>query len=597
MKKSIPALVAGLLFFLLFSCKTDAPAVVRTKSLDELTYREIRRYIDEDSPTRAYQWIYSMRSQQSSILSAEELSDLEQAAIEKILELFHKAVEDREYNKAEAWLLSLENLQALPDGFDWNLTKLLFQRAEEYRTSGNEVLALYTFLQIEDYAGLSEEELNIYADISLHVNNGSAVRRIANILVSRGRTLPQEKMAAAQRVPPLGDMLAGTVMIWVNRGMRLEGRMGMPDRVIGSGFFIDPRGYLLTNYHVISSEVDPTYRGFSRLFIRSMEHPEDRIPARVVGYSRIFDLALIKTEVTPEFVFGVTDIEELRVGTRVFAMGSPGGLDKTITSGIVSATSRRFFQIGDAMQMDAPVNPGNSGGPLVDESGRLVGVVFAGIEQFEGVNFAIPGYWILKFLPNLYTAGEVVHSWIGLSIFESRRELEVLYAVPGSPGREAGIARGDKILRINGEAVTSVRAAQDILLSLEPHTLVPVVFERGGAPMTAFIALGVRPFSPLERPLAFESANELFPPLFGFTARRTSSGLLSQGSFTVERVFPGSVADEISISENDPFTLHNWTVDRRNRIVLAQLNIRQRRAGFLEGAIQLIAFFEQNNFI
>jgi S1-C subfamily serine protease len=430
----------------------------------------------------------------------------------------------------------------------------------------------------------------------MHVNNSSAIRRIAGVLEERGLEISGEKKAASLKTTPPADMLAGSVTIWVNRGIRLERGMGLPDRVIGSGFFIDPRGYLLTNYHVISSEVDPKYEGYSRLFIRPSEHPEDRIPAKVVGYSRIFDLALLKAEVKPDFVFGVTDIEELRVGTRVFAIGSPGGLDKTITAGIVSATSRRFFQMGDAMQMDVPVNPGNSGGPLVDEAGRLVGVVFAGIEQFEGINFAIPGYWLLKFLPSLYKEGEVVHSWIGLSIFETKRDLEVIYTVPGSPGREAGIISGDKILKIGEVSVLSVRAAQDILLSLEPETLVPVTIQRGDRQMTIQIALGVRPFSPLEDPLSFEVRENLFPPLFGFTARKISSGFFST-DYTVEKVYPGSVADETSISENDPFTLHNWIVDTKNRIVLMEIAIKQRKAGFLEGRIQLGTYFEQNNFI
>jgi S1-C subfamily serine protease len=391
-------------------------------------------------------------------------------------------------------------------------------------------------------------------------------------------------------------MLAGSVTIWVNRGMRIERGVGLPDRVIGSGFFIDPRGYLLTNYHVISSEVDPKYEGYSRLYVRPSDHPEDRVSAKVVGYSRIFDLALLKTEMSPEFVFGVTDIEQLKAGTRIFAIGSPGGLDKTITAGIISATSRRFLQMGDAMQMDVPVNPGNSGGPLVDESGRLVGVVFAGIEQFEGVNFAIPGYWLLKFLPSLYKEGEAVHSWIGLSIFETKRDLEVIYAVAGSPGKEAGIIPGDKILKINSVPVPSIRDAQDILLSLEPETLVPVTISRGGEEKTFFIALGTRPFSPLEAPLSFEAKESLFPPLFGFSARRISSGFFSS-DYTVEKVYPGTVADETNISENDPFTLHSWIVDTERRVVLMQLAIKKRKAGFLEGGIQLGAYFEQNNFI
>ncbi|MDR1179021.1 MAG: trypsin-like peptidase domain-containing protein [Spirochaetales bacterium] len=581
----------------LFACETGGPVSVETKTLDMITYKEINRYIEEDSPTKAYQWIYGMRAQTPSILPVEDLNYLEEAAGDKLLELFQKAVEEKKYDKAEAWLLSMKNLQILPEDFDWDLTKLLFQRAEEYRGAGNEVLALYTFLQIEDYSGISEDDLEVYADISAHVNNSSAINRIEEILQARGLSLGEEKKAAAAKITPLSDMLAGTVTIWVNRGIRLERGMGLPDRVIGSGFFIDPRGYLLTNHHVISSEVDPKYEGYSRLYVRPSDHPEDRIPAKVIGYSRIFDLALLKAEMTPEFVFGVTDVEQLRAGTRIFAIGSPVGLEKTITAGIISATSRRFFQqMGDAMQMDVPVNPGNSGGPLVDEAGRLVGVVFAGLEQFEGINFAIPGYWLLKFLPSLYKEGEIVHSWIGLSVFESKRELEVLYTVPGSPAKEAGIVPGDRILKIDSIPVRTVRDAQDILLSLEPETLIPVTISRGGGEMVVRIALGTRPYSPLEKPLSFEARENLFPPLFGFSARRISSGFFST-DYTVERVYPGSVADETGISENDPFTLHNWNVDTERRIVLMQIAIKQRKAGFLEGGIQLGAYFEPNNFI
>ena len=82
----------------------------------------------------------------------------------------------------------------------------------------------------------------------------------------------------------------------------------------------------------------------------------------------------------------------------------------------MSATGRRFLQVGEAMQVDVPVNPGNSGGPLLDEQGDLAGIVFAGIEQFEGVNFAIPWHWVERALPLLYAGGEAVHPWLGMAL-------------------------------------------------------------------------------------------------------------------------------------------------------------------------------------
>ena len=586
------------LIFILFaaSCTSRTGTLPETRSLEKITYQEISRMIEEDLPSKAFQWILGLRKSSTNLLSGEQLATLEKNAGEKLTELFNNALKNKDYGRAATYFLTMENLEGLSPPPDWNRDRLLFHEAEEYRTSGNIVLALYTFLKIEDFSERTEESLKTYADISIEINNTSALRRFAAIFLERGLEFSGERNTAMNKVPSPAEMMSGTVTIWVNRGIRIERGVGLPDRVIGSGFFIDPRGYLLTNYHVISSEVDPAYEGYSRLFVRPSNRPEDRIPARVVGYSRIFDLALLKVEKSPPYVFGVTEVQELTAGSRIFAIGSPGGLDNTITSGIISATGRRFLQMGDAMQMDVPVNPGSSGGPLIDESGRLVGIVFAGIEQFEGVNFAIPGYWIRKFLPKLYREGEVVHAWLGLSVNETKNELEVLYSVPRTPAHEAGIVFGDKIRRINDIPVHSIRDAQDVLLSLEPEALVPVVYSRDGKDRVVLVALDNRPFSPLERPLGYEAKEKLFPPLFGFSARSLSSGFFSE-DYAVERVFPGSIADESSISENDPFTVRRWLVDKDLRLVLMQLVIKKRKAGFLEGGVQLGSYFEKNNVI
>ena len=175
-------------------------------------------------------------------------------------------------------------------------------------------------------------------------------------------------------------MLKGTVSILVNKGIRIEKGVGYPDRDIGSGFFIDKRGYVLTNYHVVQSEVNPEYEGFSRLYIRLPESENERIPAQVVGWDSVLDLALLKTQVEPDYVFPILSKSYCQPGDRIFAIGSPGGLSSTVTSGIVSASGRRFLQIGSSLQVDVPINPGNSGGPLLNEDGSLIGVVFAGIE-------------------------------------------------------------------------------------------------------------------------------------------------------------------------------------------------------------------------
>ena len=403
-------------------------------------------------------------------------------------------------------------------------------------------------------------------------------------------------VAFAESEPEPSDMISGTATVWVDRGIKVENGVGFADRVVGSGFFIDKRGYLVTNYHVIASEVDPEYEGYSRLFVRLPEAPENRVPARVVGYDRIFDIALLKIEVDPPYVFSFTNVRTLRTGARIFAIGSPGGLESSIASGIISATNRRFLQMGDALQVDVPINPGNSGGPLVDEDGQVIGIVFAGLEQFEGVNFAIPSFWIQHFLPDLYDEGEIVHPWMGVAVHESRGGLEVMYVSPDSPASSAGLKAGDILTSISGWTPGEIGDAQQILLEREPGALVSLEWTRENEQMSGYVSLGERPWSPVEEALKVQEVDDLFPVLFGMRADDISS-LPWQSNYVVTRVYNGKIADETGLSEQDPFTLRNFEVNEERRIALIRIVIKKRKAGFVESGIQLGSYLEVDNFL
>jgi S1-C subfamily serine protease len=367
--------------------------------------------------------------------------------------------------------------------------------------------------------------------------------------------------------------------------MKVQGGVGFPDRVIGSGFFIDKRGYLLTNYHVITSEVDPKYEGYSRLYVR-LPGSQDKIPAKVVGWDRIFDIALLKVEFEPSFVFSFDTKEELGIGEKIFAIGSPGGLESTLTAGIVSATGRRFLPIGDVIQVDVPINAGNSGGPLLDQAGELVGVVFAGIEQFEGINFAIPAHWVHGLLAPLYAGGEVSHPWIGLALAETDEGLEVLYVAKGSPAERSGIRVSDILTSVNGIELKTIRNGQKELLKESPGTIIPLALLRNGAVKDIRVCLDARPFSPIESALKNDSRENLIYALFGMKIDAAGKTLGSK-NYLVTKVFKGSVADETGLSENDPLSILSWQVDLDSRVALLQIRIKKRKAGFIESAIQL----------
>jgi hypothetical protein len=316
----------------------------------------------------------------------------------------------------------------------------------------------------------------------------------------------------------------------------------------------------------------------------------------VVGYDKAFDLALIKTEITPDYVFGGWSGQTLTPGDRIFAIGSPAGLEKTITSGIISAMGRRLLQVGDSMQVDVPLNPGNSGGPLLDERGDVIGVVFAGMQQFPGLNFAVPYRWVEKALPALFKGGAAIHSWLGMAVAETEKGLEVIYTVPGEPAEQAGLVSGDIIETLDGKPFKKLGDIQEEVLRHTPPTLVSMGIRRGESTQDVLVCLTDRPDQPIEVALKRDTRDNIVYPLFGMQLQNVGT-FLWKGDYIVKRVTQGSIADETGISPDDPLTIQDWQVDTDKGYAMLQVVIKKKRAGFLESAIQIAAYLETDNFI
>ncbi len=246
---------------------------------------------------------------------------------------------------------------------------------------------------------------------------------------------------------------------------------------IGSGFVIDLQGHVVTNNHV--AEVDPEL-----LVTLADEHS---VPAVVVGVDPGSDLAVLQIDVPPEdlTVAELGASANLRVGQRAIAIGNPFGLERTITTGIISSLGRTLprddsdFQLAELVQTDAAINPGNSGGPLLDSQGKVIGVNTAIASRSgsnSGVGFAIPVDIVKRVVPELIAEGRYRHPWLGVSggtitpeLVEAAHlpvEIGVLISTvePGSPADRAGLRGGDRQVQVSG---VQMLAGGDIVIAIE----------------------------------------------------------------------------------------------------------------------------------
>jgi putative serine protease PepD len=263
----------------------------------------------------------------------------------------------------------------------------------------------------------------------------------------------------------------------------------------GSGFVIDEEGHIVTNQHVVGRSETVTVR-----FANG-----DEAEARVVGTDPSTDVALLKLEgdrdLTP---LELGSVESLEVGDPVAAIGSPFGLEGTLTSGIVSALDRDIrapngFTIDGAVQTDAALNGGSSGGPLLDSEGRVIGIS----SQIEsrtggnvGIGYAVPIDTVKRVVDQLRADGDVQHAYLGVGLANEPAEgggVELEEVVDGGPADDAGLQSGDVIVAVDGDEVETpdeVRAAVD---SHQPGDEFEVQVRRDGDTRTETVTLGERP--------------------------------------------------------------------------------------------------------
>jgi serine protease Do len=330
------------------------------------------------------------------------------------------------------------------------------------------------------------------------------------------------------------------------------------ERSLGSGFVIDTDGFIVTNNHVVADADQIKVKLFNK----------KEYDATIVGRDSKTDLALIKIEDAPDLqALPLGDSERLKVGTWVVAIGSPFGLEQTVTAGIVSA-KERIIGAGpydDFIQTDASINPGNSGGPLLNLKGQVIGINTAIVAQGQGIGFAIPINMAKRVVSELKERGEVTRGWLGVQIRDLDENLASYYqlkpysgvfvekVVPGDPADQAGIKASDIILSVDGQTVASGRELASIVANTPVGRKTKVQLIRDGKKKTIVVKVAKQSDEKLQMADSDSGGDELGLEVTDLTAERARQFGLDEddsGVLVIE-VEQNSKADKAGMSIGD----------------------------------------------
>ena len=305
------------------------------------------------------------------------------------------------------------------------------------------------------------------------------------------------------------DTKARRDQLWMFGGREEEGS--------GSGWVLDQEGHIVTNYHVISG---------SDVISVALSESEDAFPAQIVGSDPQNDIAILKIDAPREFLFPVElgESRTVRVGQKIYAIGNPFGLERTMTVGIISSLNRTLRSKNDRLmkniiQIDAALNQGNSGGPLLDNEGKVIGMntaIATLTGQNTGVGFAVPASTISRVIPQLLKHGVVRRATLGIDLFwKTERGLGVARTQQNGPASNGGIkgldvkrrvarvgnrvfqidevdkSSADRIVGIDGVEIKTTDDLQDVLDQHKPGEQVNVSILRGEELINVPITLGL----------------------------------------------------------------------------------------------------------
>jgi serine protease Do len=324
---------------------------------------------------------------------------------------------------------------------------------------------------------------------------------------------------------------------------------------MGSGVVVDPRGYILTNHHVVDKVEG----------IEVQLADGTKYSGRVLQFDPVMDLALLKVEpAQPLRAIAIGISSDLMVGETVITIGNAFGYENTVSVGIISALHRDVTLSDEQVyrnlvQTDAAINPGNSGGPLININGELIGINVAVRAGAQKIGFALPIDEVKKVAVEMLSTRRIASTWHGLVVDDllrgKERAVVITEVQPGSPGETAGFKLGDELMRVGDQAVSSMLDLERGLLDCRPGQARMLSIRRGGA--VASLPLEVRPLPRGMGLAATTEPAELVWEILGVRTMPVSTEWVSavsprlRGGLYIEAVSPGSPAAQAALQKGD----------------------------------------------
>lgn len=438
--------------------------------------------------------------------------------------------------------------------------------------------AVFTMVAVQTQAASSVDFSNLVEQVSPAVVSVNVVKKMT-----------QEELLQ-QQVPEILRRFFGNQVIIPQQQAPQE------KTAYGSAFFISKDGYLLTNHHVVEDA--------SKVTIRLNDRRE--IDATVVGSDERTDVALLKVKGSnfPELRTG--NVDRLRVGEPVLAIGSPFGFDYSASAGIVSAKMRNMMGETSVpfIQTDVALNPGNSGGPLFNQNGEVVGVnsrIFSGTGGYMGLSFSIPIDVAMDVADQLKKNGKVTRSYLGVMLQDIDRNLAESYnlpkpegslvtqVTPNSPAAKAGFKSGDVILKFNGSAISRTSDLLNYLNRTLPNQVIQLQVLRDDKVRNISATLTT---APDDTPAKVEQTAQQKGPILGVTIRNLTANEQSQldvkGGILVQEVKLGGIAAQSRMIAGDIITQIN------NKAILNSDDFIQSVSELKKGSIARVSIIRQN---